>query len=158
MKNTLTILMIMIMGLMMSACGVKQKAEGVIKDVVKSEKIEDAMVDNQDDESVDDDIELISDDKKLVFNIKDVYQAVYYYEGQKITGMYFYYNFEKPELAKATALVMKSEAKEEDNYDSVTTKGNYVIIKFKAAAYETLTVKNLKASYAIFEVMAEDEN
>lgn len=91
-------------------------------------------------------IKLYSDDTKLVFNLS-AYTAVYYFEGDVVTGLEYY--FEYPDSATAAAAVssIKAGYTAEDNIEKVIQKGNYVIVKFKNAEYQDLKVSEIKETY-----------
>lgn len=107
-------------------------------------------------DNADDEINLYSDNTKMVFDFSGIYKIVYYYKGEKITGLEYYYNYESKEVAKLAVTSLKTQYTEEDNIDSITQKGGYVIIKFKEEEYKDTTVQEVKDTYSFLEQVYEN--
>lgn len=103
------------------------------------------------------DVQLYSDDTKLVFNYNDSYSMVYYFSGEKITGLEFYYNYENIETAAYAKSMLESEYTDDDDVQSVTQNGKYLVVKFKPSAYEDMTTTTVKQLYSAYEQVLNDE-
>lgn len=108
--------------------------------------------DNSENQGDADDLEnlnLYSDDTKIVFNFNDVYNIVYYYEGNEITGMEYYYNYQTSEVAAYAKAGI--EASKDENVESVIQKGQYIIVKFNEKEYNDYTLEEIKQTYSYLE-------
>ena len=97
----------------------------------------------------------VSDDTKLVYNVSknldgatsyDSYEIymVYFYEGDKLTGLTTYYGYESEDAAKA-ALEKYSEAfKTGDDITKVEQNGKYICLTAAAYLYEGTTVDSIR--------------
>lgn len=115
--------------------------------------------DNGDDQGTKvDEIKLFSDDTKLVFNFQDVYTIVYYYSGETITGLEYYYNYGDASTASYAKMTLTNQYKEGDNIESITQNGKYLIVKFKPDAYKDTTASEVKQTYSYLNQVYADNN
>ena len=104
-----------------------------------------------------DNLELYSDDTKIVFNFNDIYQIVYYYSGNEITGLEWYYNYEDRTTASYAIASIKAGLNDTD-VESVTQNGKYVVVKFKESEYEGLTLEQVKTTFAYLEEIKKNSS
>ncbi|MDO5569609.1 MAG: hypothetical protein Q4G04_05850 [bacterium] len=102
-------------------------------------------------ENVSEDVELYSDDTKLVFNFYDTYKIVYYYSGNTITGLEWYYTYDSVEVATVSLAAINANLTSDDQVESVTQNGRHIIVKMKPAAYEGMTTEEVKSTYSYLE-------
>ncbi len=115
--------------------------------------------DNNDNNNNNDDdfnINLYSDDTKLVYDFSGIYKIVYYYSGDTITGLEYYYDYESAEMANIAIAGIKSTYSSEDNIKSIDRKGSVIIIKFKEEEFEDLTVEEVKRTYSFLKEVQEN--
>lgn len=148
MKKALGILISIFMIFALVGCGNDEKNIGDI--------IENQNNDNKNNEDSEENIKLYSDDTKLVFNFNGVYQIVYYYSDDKITGLEYYYNYGDSATAKYAVTTLKSAYEQETNIKSVEQKGSYVIVKFTEKEYKDDTVEEIKQTYSYLEQIYEN--
>ena len=94
------------------------------------------------------DIELYSDDTKIVFKT-DQGRAVYYYSGKEITGYRVYIDYGTVADASIALSVLKYE--ENETIDSAHVEGKYLVIVYNKSTYETLNVDTLRLVYSYLE-------
>lgn len=95
------------------------------------------------------DIEFYSDDTKYVIKYDDNTTATYYHDGKEISGYEIVVEYETEEEAKAAKLEYTDY--EEDDVESLTVVGNTLVAKYKKAAYEDMTLEELKQTIALLE-------
>ena len=91
------------------------------------------------------DIEIYSDSEKLVFDANSKIM-VFYYKGDKITGMEQYLNEGKSATAKKVA-DMYNEKEKNPGVKEVRSEGKYVVIVYDDTAYGSLTVPLVRKMY-----------
>lgn len=95
-------------------------------------------------------LELVSDDTKLVYNYMDVYKIVYYYSGDKITGLEHYYPYTSQEMANHIRTTFDSTYNE-GNIKSIDQKDNNIVVTLAENQYKDLTVEGVKQTYKNLE-------
>lgn len=93
-------------------------------------------------------ISLYSDKTKIVFDNNGYYKMVYYYEGDKITGIKHYYDLETEEKATEKLVKDKEDLKYNITIKSITQEGRYVIYTMAESEYKDLTVEKVKTDYS----------
>ena len=104
----------------------------------------------------------VSDDKKLVLNLKtnpseeDPYtplesHLVYYYSGNEITGFKAFYKYPNAEAAKTAYDFYFNDG--DNYYENIETKGNYVIITTKETDYNSLTAEDVRQQIEYINTM-----
>ena len=101
------------------------------------------------------DIQVTSDNNKLVFQQGENMTAVYYHDGTKITGYEAYIDYDSPELAHAAKI--EADKEKEDDVESIKVEGSRIVVKFKESAYEDTTLEELKQSYAVIQALQGKE-
>ncbi len=96
-------------------------------------------------------VELYSDDTKIVFKQANNSSIVFYYEGNTITGYELYLNYEDPTTASVAYTVLQKDHSAYENVESISQKGQYVIIKYNNDAYSGYTLEEVKMTYAALE-------
>ena len=99
-------------------------------------------------------IEMTSDDTKLVFKLSDSVTSVYYYSGDTITGYEAYVDYDSPELAN---LAKASYDGSDDEIESITVSGSRLIVKYVPSVVEDMTVSELKATYELIQQLQAGE-
>ena len=95
----------------------------------------------------------VSDDSKLVINLKnnpsedDLYtpqesHLVYYYSGNDITGFKAFYKYSNANAAKTAYDFYYNNG--ENYYEKIETNGNYVVITTKESDYSSLTAEDVR--------------
>ena len=93
------------------------------------------------------DIELYSDDTKIVYNYNDLYKLVYYHDGTNITGLENYYEMENSAVAAYTKTSLASTYPNA----TLTQKGRYVIITYNESEYKDLTLEEVKETFSFLQ-------
>ena len=94
------------------------------------------------------DIELYSDDTKLVFARGDG-KVVFYYSGNEITGETAYFNYQTNAAAKIALDVLNND--KDDNIDKAYVQGKYLVVEYNENEYGTLTLEDVKLTYSYIE-------
>ena len=108
----------------------------------------------RDGETENDEIKLYSDDTKLVFDAT-AYKMVFYYSGEKITGLEYYVDYQDSATAAYALASVKTQYNEEDNIDSITQNGRYILVKFTEEEYKDLSVEEVKSTFSYFKQINE---
>lgn len=143
MKKILFCLLICLVSFTLTGCGDKEKTN------------ESDVNDTNNNDVSDIDVDLYSDDTKLVFDFNNIYKIVYYYEGSSITGLEYYYNYEDVATAKYAISMIKSQYEELDTVESVKQNGKYIVIKFKEEEFNDTTVEEVKQTYSYLKQIYE---
>lgn len=103
----------------------------------------------------------VSDSTKLVLTLENNYQEegativptkshlVYYYSGDKITGVKYYYEF--PSNEKATEAFNELNTNDDFDDNNYALSGKYIIFTFPTSQYENLTVEEIRSYLEEFE-------
>ena len=144
MKKLLTALLVLFLSFSLTACG---KDENNNNSNEKNQ--EQGEVNNgENNEEALKDIELYSDDTKMVFKIEDI-EAVYYYEGETITAYHAYAKY--PTVADANIALAAAKQEENETIDKAYVKGTYLVIEYNKSLYENLTTSNVRLLYSALE-------
>ena len=146
MKKLLTALLVLFLSFSLTACGKdennnsneKNQEQGENNNGENKENTEEALKD----------IELYSDDTKMVFKIEDI-EAVYYYEGETITAYHAYAKY--PTIADANIALAAAKQEENETIDKAYVKGTYLVIEYAKSTYENLTTSNVRLLYSTLE-------
>jgi len=115
-----------------------------------------------------DDSFFVSDGSKYVLNLNvdeysitfpDIANAapktihtVYFYSGDKITGVTYYYEYNDEEAAKQAAeTIRKLNDKTDQKSQDFTINGKYLVIKAPASVYESLTTNDVQQLIKYYE-------
>lgn len=152
MKKILLCVLSMIICFSLVGCTQEKKEEIGLDDLLnifENNEESDSSKDSSSDKNTEEEIKLYSDDSKLVFNFYDIYNLVYYFEKDKITGLEYYYNYSTEELATYAKASLEQEKDEE--VKSIVQKGKYIIVTFKESAYKDMTVDEVKQTYSYLD-------
>ena len=140
-KKYLLGLLVIISLFMVTACGGSEKD-------LDDDIVNDNSGEKQNENNEYDDLELYSDDTKLVFARGDG-KVVFYYKGNEITGETAYFNYQSNALAKIALNALNNE--EDDNIAKAYIQGKYLVVEYNENEYGTLTLDEVKLTYAYLE-------
>ena len=154
MKKVLMCLLTVIICFTLTGCFTNQK-EKLVKDIIETDKkeVEDTKEKATESKTTDDEeINLYSDNTKLVFEIGNI-KHVFYYSGDNITAYHSYVEYD----TKAQATTALAVAEKDDTIKKMYVKGKYIIIEFNESQYKDLTVSQGKTAYAYMKEVKENE-
>ena len=143
MKKLLTALLVLFLSFSLTACGKDENNNSNEKNQEQGE-----VNNGENNEEALKDIELYSDDTKMVFKIEDI-EAVYYYEGETITAYHAYAKY--PTVADANIALAAAKQEENETIDKEYVKGTYLVIEYNKSLYENLTTSNVRLLYSALE-------
>ena len=143
MKKLLTALLVLFLSFSLTACGKDENNNSNEKNQEQGE-----VNNGENNEEALKDIELYSDDTKMVFKIEDI-EAVYYYEGETITAYHAYAKY--PTVADANIALAAAKQEENETIDKAYVKGTYLVIEYNKSLYENLTTSNVRLLYSALE-------
>lgn len=88
-----------------------------------------------------------TDDTKLVYNSNNLFNIVFYYKGNSITGLEHYYKYSSGEEADKKADELKKQFENNTSF-KVSSKGIYVIYTYDESEYNGKTVQEIKEDYS----------
>lgn len=91
---------------------------------------------------------LYTDDKKLVYANGDLYKLVFYYNGNKITGLEHYYEYKDEKEAESKYKEDLETLKNDVSIKNILRSGKYVVYIMSEDRYEDKTVEELKKEYS----------
>lgn len=91
---------------------------------------------------------LYTDDTKLVYNNNDLYKIVFYFEGNKITGVEHYYDYKTESDAKLQYEKDKETYKNNTTIKTIKQVDKYVVYVMSDTEYEGKTVEQVKKDYS----------
>ena len=143
-KKYLLGLLIVVSLFMVTACGKeKDNEENNGEDI--------GSITNEDDNNEYEDLELYSDDTKLVFARADG-KVVFYYSGNEITGETAYFNYQSNALAKIALNTLEKN----ENIANTYVQGKYLVVEYNENQYGTLTLEDVKLTYSYLEELKKD--
>ena len=86
---------------------------------------------------------LSSNDKQIVYDKGDYYIVVKY-DGDKVIGLEYYFDFKHKDIAISREIDLKYKY---DNIEDIVREGQYVRVTFKDDAYKDLTLNDIKEQY-----------
>jgi uncharacterized protein YxeA len=110
---------------------------------------------NNNSNNSEEDLTLYSDDTKIVFDFNNAYKMVFYYKGNNITGLEYYFDYGTAEIAKASVAAIKANMESDSEVKSVNQNGRYVQVTFKSSAYEDLTVEQVRTIYSYLKEVSK---
>lgn len=167
MKNNLSKLFVFVFLsffiLLLTGCGgnkISDKAKDIINETeeqIKEDIEKDSEVEKENNTNNElDDIKLYSDDTKIVFNMNDIYYAVFYHDGTNITGLEYVYDYQDLEVAKFNEKILKAGYETESDVEKVERVGTKIRIKYKEEAYRGQTLESVKESYSYLEEIKQN--
>ncbi|HPZ00688.1 MAG TPA: hypothetical protein PLS28_04390 [Clostridiales bacterium] len=148
-RKILIVLLALVLLFSFAGCSCKSK-KAQEKEAVES--TEDII--KQQDALKDGEVKLVEEDGKLCY-LSDAATIVFYYEGDKITGHEMYVDYNDADTAKMAYQAIEQVCQESDDYESVSLKGNYVIMKYAKSEYDGMTVAQVKEEYKNFKQMMD---
>ena len=97
-------------------------------------------------------LEVSEEDNKIVFKQSDIMTAIYYHDGEKLTGYEAYIDYESPELA-ATAKAEAEADVESDQAESITVEGNRLHVVFKEEAYRDTSLDEVRQAVQLLQAL-----
>lgn len=95
---------------------------------------------------------LYSDDKQIVYDKKDYYVVVKY-DGDKVVGLEYYFDFKHKDIAISREIDLKYKY---TNARNIEREGQYVRITFDDEAYKDLSLKDIKEQYKDFKEIVKE--
>ena len=147
-KKIFGLLVVLLMVLFVSGCGSddKKKEDETNNKVEETNQVEETTDNGSNDDLAD--IELYSDDTKIVYK-NEQGRAVYYYSGDKITAYHVYIDYGTAANARVALSIINNE--ENETIESAHVDGKYLVIVYDKSTYETLDVKTLRMVYSYLE-------
>ena len=100
-------------------------------------------------------VSMYSDNEVIAINLGNTYWMFYELEGEKVSSLLYYYEYENEEKAKIAAneyLTTKNlNSVDEEKFEEVTQKGRYVILKPLQTAFESTTRQDVLDMYVVLE-------
>ena len=149
-KKIFSLLLLVFMVLFVVGCGKKETDENNNDNTNNNNQTEVEEKTQNGNNTSYDEIELYSDDTKIVFKTEQG-RAVYSYEGQKITDYRVYIDYTTPSNANIALSVLNQE--ENETIESAHVEGRYLVIVYKKSTYESFTVDTLRMVYSYLEEM-----
>lgn len=132
-------LLVIISLFMVTACGNKEKLDEDIQDNhSEEENIEEEYAD----------LELYSDDTKIVF-ARGQEKVVFFYKGNSIIGEHAYFDYQTNSLANIALKFLNSS--ENENIAKAYVNGKYLVIEYNENEYGSLTLEDVKLTYSYLE-------
>lgn len=138
MKKKLYLLLLIGLIIVLAGCSAASKKES------QEDSIKEEIEELEETESENEEIELYSDDTKIVFQ-SDQIRYVFYYKKNEITAYHVYIDYDTKETA-AYALTLLG-AEDDETIDKAYNKGRYVVIEYNEKEYMDMTVEELKEAY-----------
>lgn len=95
--------------------------------------------------------EIYSDDSKIVYNCDDEYKIIIHKDGEKIIGIEHYYDFKTKEQATSAIQTLTQEYSNNENFDKIIQKDQYIKILFKEESYQNMTITQIKEEFLDLE-------
>ncbi len=140
MKKRLFLCLVLVMLVLATGCGNKK--------VIIDDKDEKTTNSSSSTTTTDSEIELYSDDTKIVFKNGNN-KVVFYYKGDKITAYHAYLDYGTKANAELVLKALDNEA--DDSIKKAYVKGRYVVVEYKEEEYENLTVSEVRTVYSYLE-------
>ncbi len=138
MKKIFAILLIFVMSFILVGCGNKN----VEPKTSSHYDSDNGLTTNSSEE-----IELYSDDTKVVFLFNKI-RYVFYYSGDEITAYHTYVDYGDNATAKMAYSVID---REDETIKNCYVDGRYVVFEWGESEYEDLTYSNLRTAYSYME-------
>ena len=130
---------LLIISFVITLSGCSKSEEEVLEDLNNEiDKIEEKS-------NSEDDIELYSDDTKIVFATENG-MIVFYYEDDRITAYHAYLNYNDSTTAKYALDILKMS--NDETIENAYVKGKYVVLEYKESEYENMSLEDVKLTYS----------
>ncbi len=97
--------------------------------------------------------ELHSDDNRIVYT-NNQYKAVIYYEGEKVLGIDYYFEFDSADSAKDGMPLLKEAL---NGVDDCMCEDKFVKVMFKEEIYKDMTLTKVKSLFEKFEEVKKED-
>lgn len=131
-----------------------------IEDIVKDAALENDLGDENESGDASMDIGLYSTENRAVFNFGNAYYLIYDFDGEKVTGLSYYYTYEDEKTAKLSYDYFKEAL---DNKEMGTEsikeayyKDNHVILIAKEELYNETTKQEVMDAYSYLEQVYDE--
>lgn len=142
-KKLLILSLFILLSLFITGCGVKTIAPATTVTTTKTTTTQEEWT-----------FDYRTDDNKLVLNFNDVYYMVFNFAGDKVTDMWYVYDFKDVATANAYVAVYRAQYKDDTNgIKSVYRRGTSVVIEFEGDQYKNLTRKQIEATFSYLKIM-----
>ena len=146
-RKVVSYFLIVFMCLLLIGCG--KKPDTIKPDTIKEDDNQKVNNDKKSNVSsndivIEDDLQLYSDDTKLVFQESNI-TYVFYYSGDKITNMVTYINYENEVTANYARELLNGESSIKKAY----VEDKYLVVEYNESEYKDLTVNGVKAAYSL---------
>ncbi len=137
MKNKVIKILLVLMCFVLVGCGSKK-----VEQNISSHYDDDSITNNSSEE-----IELYSDDTKVVFLFNKI-RYVFYYSGDEITAYHTYVDYGDNATAKMAYSIID---RDDETIKNCYVDGRYVVFEWAESEYEDLTYSNLREAYSYME-------
>ena len=107
-------------------------------------------------------IGLYSTDNRAVFNFGNVYYLVYDFNGEEVSDLNYYYEYEDEETAKYSyeyfKIALENNEINSEEIDEIKQEGKYVIVKVKESMYADTTKEEVMEAYSYFEQIYDESS
>ena len=90
---------------------------------------------------------LVSDETKIVYNCNDEYKVIIHKDGDKITGIEYYYDYGTEEAATKALETLNNNYKTVEHFDKLFQKERYVKVLFKEEMFKGLSLQQIKEKF-----------
>lgn len=94
---------------------------------------------------------LYSDATKIVYNYNDEYKVIIHKDGNRVTGIEYYYDYGTEEKALSALESLKKTYSSEEYFEQLLQKDRYVKVIFKDEMYKDLSIEQIKEKYSKLE-------
>lgn len=152
MKKVLTTMLIVLSPFLLAGCGKEANDDDIINQVENNKQENNKNISSNENSN----LNLYSDDTRIVFNMQDVYYVVFYHNGTEIIGLEYIYKYPDIETAKIAETAIKQIYTASEDVEAIDLKGTEFRIKFKKSAYEGETVESIRLAYSYLEEMKKN--
>ena len=150
-RKVLIGMLVIVAVLVLTGCGKKKEEEKKPEtNVEEKTNVEETPVEDAAPPVPEEDYELYTDDKKMVFRDGDNY-SLYFYNGTKVTGHQYYIDYGTSE--KATEALENYEKPK--NVNKITTNGRFLVLEYAKSEYSNLTIYKLRNQYGDYEILPD---
>ena len=90
---------------------------------------------------------LVSDDTKIVYNCNDEYKVIIHRDGNKVTGIEYYYDYGTEEAASKALETLNNNYKTVEHFDKLSQNDRYVKVLFKEDMFKGLSLDQVKEKF-----------
>ena len=90
---------------------------------------------------------LVSDDTKIVYNCNDEYKVIIHKDGDKVTGIEYYYDYGTEQAATTALETLNNNYKTVEHFDKLSQSDRYVKVLFKEDMFKGLSLAQVKEKF-----------